>query len=181
MSINRGRIFAGFGAGLFLVTSSALAIAVIWASVSPKSQGAAILNPSSQANANASLPTGRVGSLMPGFAPITKPLTHLEEGDLTTGTGTSVQAGATVKVNYIGVLAASGRIFDTSASHGGPTTFSLNSVIPGWRLGIPGMKVGGIRLLLIPAAMGYGATATGSIPANSALAFYVQLVGIVHN
>lgn len=179
MSINKGRIFAGFGAALFLVTSSALAIAVIWATASPKSQGAAILNPSS--NANATLPTGPVGSILPGFVPITKPLTHLEEGDLTTGTGTSVRAGATVKVNYVGVLANNGRIFDTSAAHGGPVSFSLSGVIPGWRLGIPGMKVGGIRLLLIPAAMGYGSSATGSIPANSDLAFYVQLVGIVHN
>ena len=180
MSINRGRIFAGFGALLFLTTSSALAIAVIWSTVSPKGQGTAILNPSSS-NTNASLPTGQVGSVLPGFVPLTKPLSHLEEGDLSTGTGASVQAGATVKVNYVGVLADNGRIFDTSAAHGGPVTFSLNGVIPGWRLGIPGMKVGGIRLLLIPAAMGYGSNATGSIPANSPLAFYVQMVGVVHN
>ncbi len=63
-------------------------------------------------------------------------------------------------VNYIGVSCSTGAIFDSSyqASPPGPITLSLDRVIPGWTQGIPGMKVGGQRLLGIPSEMAYGAT-----------------------
>jgi peptidylprolyl isomerase len=79
------------------------------------------------------------------------PPTELVKQDLTVGTGAEVQAGDTVTVNYIGVSCSTGKIFDSSYSRGQPATFSLDQVIPGWTQGIPGMKVGGSRLLGIPA------------------------------
>ena len=62
----------------------------------------------------------------------------------------------TVTVNYIGVSCSTGKVFDSSYSPGQPVTFPLNQVIKGWTEGIPGMKVGGQRLLGIPPALAYG-------------------------
>lgn len=59
-----------------------------------------------------------------------------------------------------------------------PATFPLSGVIPGWQQGIPGMKVGGRRLLVIPAALGYGATGSGPIGPNETLIFVVDVLAI---
>ena len=64
--------------------------------------------------------------------------------------------GATVTVDYIGVACSTGKIFDSSYCRGQSATFPLTGVIPGWSNGIPGMKVGGARLLGIPPAEAYG-------------------------
>ena len=173
----KGRIFAGFGAALFLVTSSALTIAVILTLTSQKSTPTTTTNTSS-ASTSKSSQQNAVGTKLQGFTPIKAKLTHLEIYDIKKGTGPAVTSGATIVANYIGALADNGTIFDTSASHGGPATFSLSQVIPGWQLGIPGMKVGGERELLIPASMAYGSHAQGSIPPNSDLVFLVSLVAI---
>jgi peptidylprolyl isomerase len=82
--------------------------------------------------------------------------TSLVVKDLVEGTGEAVPAGATITADYIGVACTTGKIFDSSYSRGEPTQFSLNSVIPGWSDGIPGMKVGGRRLLGIPGDQAYG-------------------------
>jgi peptidylprolyl isomerase len=76
--------------------------------------------------------------------------------DLTVGTGATVNPGATVTLDYIGVSCSTGAIFDASYSRGQPVTFPLDQFIPGWTQGIPGMKVGGVRLLGIPAELAYG-------------------------
>ena len=76
--------------------------------------------------------------------------------DLKPGTGATVAAKDTVTVNYIGVSCSTGKIFDSSYERGQPATFSLTGVIKGWTDGIPGMKVGGQRLLGIPPEQGYG-------------------------
>jgi FKBP-type peptidyl-prolyl cis-trans isomerase len=67
-----------------------------------------------------------------------------------------VAPGATVTVNYIGVACSTGKIFDSSYSRNQSISFPLGQVIKGWQDGIPGMKVGGQRLLGIPAAQAYG-------------------------
>ena len=85
------------------------------------------------------------------------PPTTLVKQDLKEGTGAVVAAGDTVTVNYIGVACSTGKIFDSSYSRGQPATFGLGQVIKGWTDGIPGMKVGGQRLLGIPADQAYGA------------------------
>ncbi|MBL8159378.1 FKBP-type peptidyl-prolyl cis-trans isomerase [Candidatus Saccharibacteria bacterium] len=106
-------------------------------------------------------------------------VTELKTEDLKVGEGPEVPAGATVKANYTGWL-ADGTIFDSSNKNGTvtPISFSLNGVIAGWTEGIPGMKVGGVRKLTIPADKAYGASGTNGIPPNSPLVFVVEIVGI---
>jgi peptidylprolyl isomerase len=96
--------------------------------------------------------------------------------DLKEGTGQPVSEGATVTVHYTGWL-VDGTVFDSSKKRGGPAEFSLSGVIAGWRKGIPGMKPGGIRKLVVPAELGYGARGAGDdIPPNATLIFEVELV-----
>lgn len=105
------------------------------------------------------------------------PPKSLVKQDLKLGTGAVVKPNATVTVNYIGVSCSNGKIFDSSYQRGQPATFPLKNVIKGWTEGIPGMKVGGERLLGIPPALGYGAQ--GSAPAiapNETLWFVVSVV-----
>ncbi len=95
------------------------------------------------------------------------------------GTGAVAKAGDTVSVNYTGKF-KDGTVFDASAKHGGPIDFQIGvgRVIQGWDQGIPGMKVGGKRLLIVPPELGYGPNDYGPIPGNSTLVFEVELVGI---
>lgn len=104
----------------------------------------------------------------------------LQITDEVVGTGATAAAGQTVTVNYVGML-TNGTVFDASANHGGTFSFPLGAgqVIPGWDEGIVGMKVGGKRRLVIPAALAYGSRAIGNIiPANSTLIFEVELVSV---
>jgi peptidylprolyl isomerase len=100
--------------------------------------------------------------------------------DEVVGTGDEAHAGDTVKVHYKGTVAQSGVKFDSSYDRGEPIEISLSNVIQGWQEGIPGMKVGGKRRLVVPAAMAYGAQPPqgSSIPANSDLVFEVELLGV---
>lgn len=114
------------------------------------------------------------------FTPIAK-VSSLEKIDTVVGTGAEVKAGDTVSVHYTGAVAATGAIFQSSKDFGTePVTFPLSGVIKGWTDGIPGMKIGGTRRLVIPAEMAYGANPpSGSgIPANADLVFDVELVAI---
>ena len=99
--------------------------------------------------------------------------------DETVGTGALVKAGDTVTVKYTGTL-ANGTVFDSTEKQGGtPATFPLGNVIQGWQQGIPGMKVGGKRKLIIPAKLGYGARGAGAaIPPNATLLFDVELLDV---
>ena len=83
-------------------------------------------------------------------------------------------ASDTVKVNYIGYLATTGEVFD----QGMGVEFPVQGVIPGFTEGLMAMGKGGVSRLCIPAALGYGAKATGPIPANADLVFQVELVDI---
>jgi peptidylprolyl isomerase len=107
--------------------------------------------------------------------------TKLVTKDLVVGTGQTVKAGQTVTVNYVGVLYKNGKEFDSSWSRNQPATFPLTAggVIEGWVKGIPGMKVGGRRELIIPASLAYGKKGSGTtIPPNSPLVFVVDLLSI---
>jgi peptidylprolyl isomerase len=105
--------------------------------------------------------------------------TKLEIKDLIVGKGAEAQAGHTVTVNYVGVLYKTGKVFDASWTRHEPSTFALSAVIPGWTKGIPGMKVGGRRELIIPAALAYGAAGKPpTIPPNAPLVFVVDLLGV---
>ena len=98
--------------------------------------------------------------------------------DLIKGTGPAAAATSTVTVNYVGVLYKGGKEFDSSWKRGTTAQFPLSGVIPGWQQGIPGMKVGGRRELIVPAALAYKNQAQPGIPANSALVFVIDLHGV---
>ncbi len=104
---------------------------------------------------------------------------QLQIQDLIVGTGAEARAGNTVSVNYIGTL-ENGTKFDSSYDRNQPFSFTLGQgqVIRGWEQGIPGMKVGGKRKLIIPPTMGYGDQTVGPIPANSTLIFEVELLEV---
>jgi peptidylprolyl isomerase len=97
--------------------------------------------------------------------------------DLIKGTGPAATASSTVSVQYVGVLYKGGKQFDASwdDGSGAPVSFPLSGVIKGWQQGIPGMKVGGRRELIIPPSLAYGSTAQAKIPANSTLVFVIDL------
>lgn len=94
------------------------------------------------------------------------------------GTGATVKKGDLITVHYTGWL-SSGKKFDSSRDRGQPFDLAIGQgqVIPGWDEGVPGMKVGGVRKLIIPAALGYGAQGSPPvIPANATLVFLIELV-----
>ncbi len=99
----------------------------------------------------------------------------LEIWDVKEGTGDTAKPGATVKVHYTGWL-TNGDIFDSSVQRKVPIEFPLDGVIKGWQEGIPGMKIGGVRRLKIPAELAYGNRKVGTIPPNSLLVFEVELL-----
>lgn len=101
--------------------------------------------------------------------------TGVKYRDLKEGQGEPCSPGATVKVHYTGWL-TDGTTFDSSKERGQPADFSLNEVIPGWSMGIPGMKPGGIRKLVISPEKGYGNEKKAKIPAGSTLIFEVELI-----
>lgn len=106
-------------------------------------------------------------------------ITELKIEDEREGTGSAVVTGDTVEVNYIGTL-LNGQKFDSSYDRSQTFSFKVGAgdVIEGWDKGLIGMKVGGKRKLTIPASMGYGDQAAGSIPPNSPLVFEIELVSI---
>ncbi|MFC6234370.1 FKBP-type peptidyl-prolyl cis-trans isomerase [Leucobacter soli] len=119
-------------------------------------------------------------------APLTKPEIDFPEGpapteleivDLVEGTGAEAQAGSTVEVHYLGVEYDSGEEFDSSWGRGETINFPLRSLIQGWQLGIPGMKVGGRRKLTVPPAQAYG-TAGGHPLSGKTLIFVIDLKNV---
>lgn len=99
--------------------------------------------------------------------------------DLTVGTGRVAEPNTQVTVEYVGQL-ENGTVFDSSEAQGQPLVFTLGApgIIPGFQIGINGMKEGGERAILIPAALAYGDQAVGPIPPNSNLIFKLKLVKV---
>ena len=176
MTRKRERIFALFGALLFLGTSSALTVAVILQQIQQHKQSTAAASPtkSSQTQAKESNKNMLQGTQLENFTPIAH-IAQLQEIDTTPGSGETVKASDTITVDYTGAVASTGVIFQSSKDSGQTATFPLNQVIAGWTQGIPGMKVGGTRRLLIPASLAYAANPpSGSgIPVNADLVFDV--------
>ena len=101
----------------------------------------------------------------------------LKVWNVQTGSGTPVAAGSTLGVFYTGWL-KTGAVFDSARSPKAPASFPLANLIQGWKEGLIGMQPGGIRRLYVPAALGYGSQAQGSIPANSDLVFEIKLASV---
>jgi len=111
--------------------------------------------------------------------PPTMEQTNITIEDILVGQGTEAKIGNTVSVQYRGTL-LNGIQFDSSYDRGEPFSFTIGQgqVIQGWEQGIPGMKVGGKRKLVIPSAFAYGDQGIGSIPPNSTLVFEVELLSV---
>jgi len=107
--------------------------------------------------------------------------THLVITEIVKGTGAVAKVGQTITVNYVGALYNSGKIFDASWKRHEPASFPLEQgqLIAGWVQGIPGMRVGGRRELIIPASLAYGAAGRPpTIPPNAPLIFVIDLLGV---
>jgi FKBP-type peptidyl-prolyl cis-trans isomerase len=180
------RVFMGVLALLFIFTSSALTIAVIVQSAQSNkknkqdtSQNAAIQKALQQAKDQSKEKKVQLqGTKLAGFTPVSS-ISELQKIDTVPGTGQEAKAGDTVTVDYTGAVASTGIVFQSSLDSGQPVPLTLKSgpggVIDGWVQGLPGMKVGGTRRLLIPSQLAYGANPPSGIPANADLVFDITL------
>lgn len=166
------RIAIGATAMFFLGASVVTTVAVIWSLVNGNKDNNQAATQTAQQQAPQQSPL--VGTKLANFA-VVPSVPSLQIIDTKVGTGTAVTANSTVTVDYVGALAKTGVIFDASLK-GQPASLSLSQVIKGWQEGVVGMKVGGQRRILIPAAQAYGAQSpSAAIPANSDLVFDITL------
>ncbi|MBN0041746.1 FKBP-type peptidyl-prolyl cis-trans isomerase [Cellulosimicrobium cellulans] len=104
--------------------------------------------------------------------------TELVVEDITVGDGPEATPGATVNVHYLGVEYETGEEFDASWNRGQSINFPLRSLIAGWQQGIPGMKVGGRRKLVVPPELAYGPAGGGHRLSGKTLIFVIDLLGV---
>ena len=185
---NRKRLGAALGLGVLVIAVVGAAAFAGGGGGSPTtttSQAAAV-NDSTTTTALPSVagqPCVALADPLPAGAPdvpvqVGPPPTSLVSEDLKVGDGAVVAATNTLSVNYIGVSCSTGKIFDSSYSRGQPASFPLSNVIPGWQQGLPGMKVGGQRLLGIPPALAYGSGGRPGIAPDETLWFVVEVVSV---
>jgi FKBP-type peptidyl-prolyl cis-trans isomerase len=146
-------------------------------------------NPNDQSSNYITCPVKKVGEQKPGkngkyqgaqlvdFDTV-KHVGYLQCWDTKPGSGATAKATSTITATYTGAIASTGKIFQSSLDSGQPFTTPLTGVIPGWTAGIPGMKAGGTRRLLIPAQYAYGDTGSSGIPPNSDLVFDITLIAV---
>jgi len=135
---------------------------------------------SSNSSATAgSLPTvsANAGEVPAVTAPTGAAPTELTTKDIIVGTGAEVLPTSTLTVHYYLMTWSDGKVIESSWV-GQPATFPLAQVVEGWQKGLPGAKVGGRRLLVLPPAMGYGAAGAGPIGPNETLIFVVDILGV---
>lgn len=107
-----------------------------------------------------------------------EPPAQLVVEDIEPGDGPEAEASSTVRVHYLGVEFESGEEFDSSWSRGEPIEFPLRSLVKGWQEGIPGMRAGGRRKLIVPPQLAYG-PAGGSHPlSGKTLVFVIDLLDV---
>ena len=134
---------------------------------------------SSAQSSSASIPEigGSNGSKPTISAPSGDAPKNLEKKDIFVGTGKEAVATSILEVHYTLMAWSTGNLVESSWDSGQTATFPLSGVIAGWQQGIPGMKEGGRRLLVIPPDLGYGASGAGAaIGPNETLIFVVDLV-----
>jgi len=122
--------------------------------------------------------TANAGEAPTITAPTGTAPTTLQTQDIIVGTGTEVVASSTLTVHYTLMTWSNGAIVESSWNGGQPATFPLAGVIAGWQQGLPGAKVGGRRLLVIPADLGYGPNGSGPIGPNETLIFVVDTIAV---
>jgi FKBP-type peptidyl-prolyl cis-trans isomerase len=122
-----------------------------------------------------------------GGSPTTPPVfvgpAQLQITDLTVGTGAALAEGQTFTAHYGLWLYDPTRPDEKGTVIGSsglaPTPLTTANLIPGWVQGLPGMRVGGVRRLIVPPSLAYGSTGQSAIPPNAWLVFDVQLLSIV--
>lgn len=130
---------------------------------------------------NPTVPTVEDTQFAPSLGVDLAASTRTEQGlyyrDLVAGTGNTADDGELVKVRY-SLWLSNGTLVQEIPPTQAPFEFHVNAreVIEGWDVGIPGMKVGGRRQLIIPPWLGYGPSGYGQIPGNAVLVFTVDLV-----
>ena len=177
------RVFALIAALLFLVSSVGVSIFVILQMRQERQQKDLQSNDATntqQTESTNQLEANKLeGTKLQGFTPLVS-VDKLQSTDTVVGTGEVVKEGATVTAHYTGALVKDGTIFQSS--HDGPNQpieFPLSGVIAGWTQGVPGMKVGGTRRLIIPAQLAYGAQSPApNIPPNSDLVFDIEITAV---
>lgn len=122
--------------------------------------------------------TGPSGSPVITVATNATAAAQLESADIVPGSGTAVAPGDQLTVDYCGVGLGSVSLFDSSWARGEAATFPLDGVIAGWQQGLPGMQVGGQRLLVIPGELAYGEAPPPGILPNETLIFLVDLQAV---
>lgn len=134
---------------------------------------------STPAASDGSLPTvsDNAGEAPKIGAPSGAAPTELTTQDIIVGTGTEVLPSSTLTVHYTLMAWSTGAVIESSWV-GQPATFPLAQVVEGWQKGLPGAKVGGRRLLVLPPEMGYGAAGSGPIGPNETLIFVVDIIGV---
>jgi peptidylprolyl isomerase len=158
-----------------------LSIIIMTTALSLTACGGSTVASSTESTTESGLPTVSANA---GAKPtISKPEgaapTTLVTKDIIEGTGVAAVATSTMTVHYTLLTWSKGEVVESSWDSGSPATFPLANVIAGWQQGIPGMKVGGRRLLVIPPDLGYGAQgAGGAIGPNETLVFVVDVIGI---
>jgi peptidylprolyl isomerase len=116
-------------------------------------------------------------TVKPELDPPTGPApTELQIQDVVVGDGPEAKAGGTVTVHYLGVDYESGEEFDSSWSRGQSISFPLGNLIRGWQEGIPGMRVGGRRILTCPPELAYGPAGGGHRLSGRTLIFVIDLL-----
>ena len=121
--------------------------------------------------------TGNAGEAPTITPPTGAAPTTLQTQDIIVGTGTEILPTSTLTVHYTLMAWSSGEILESSLSGGQPATFPLSGVIAGWQEGLPGAKVGGRRLLVIPPSSGYGPLA-GHPLEKETLIFVVDIIAV---
>ena len=157
-----------------------ISVIVITSALSLTACGGSTVATSTESSTNSGLPTVSANagakptiSKPEGAAPAT-----LVTEDIIEGTGPEAVATSTMTVHYTLLTWSQGEVVESSWDSGSPATFPLSGVIAGWQQGIPGMKEGGRRLLVIPAELGYGAAGGGPIGPNETLIFVVDVISV---
>lgn len=152
---------------------------------SPSSESSPAATP---AATSAGTPAGSSNSALPAVtavageaptisAPSGTPPSELTTSDVIVGTGAEVLPTSTLTVHYTLMAWSTGKIIESSWG-GQPAVFPLAQVVQGWQQGLPGAKVGGRRLLVLPPELGYGAAGSGPIGPNETLIFAVDILGV---
>lgn len=170
------RVGALIFAILFLVSSLGVSALVIWELIQQNDNQA-----DTSQQEQTQTPQGGTalkGTQLQDYEPVEE-VKELKIVEIQEGTGKEVKKSDVVTAHYTGAVASTGVIFESSLEAGQPATFPLDAVIKGWQQGVPGMKEGGKRRLIIPASLAYGKESPSpDIPANSDLVFDIEILAV---